>query len=91
MTRLLARWIFPVDQPPIERGIVEFVDGIISAVEPFTGQPDSETVDLGNVAIIPGLVNAHAHLEFSSLDSPIEPARPFTDWIGRLLAHRRER
>lgn len=91
MTRLLARWVFPVDQPPIERGIVEFVDGIISAVEPFTGQPDPETVDLGNVAITPGLVNAHAHLEFSSLDSPIEPALPFTDWIGRLLAHRRER
>lgn len=91
MTRLLARWVFPVDQPPIERGIVEFVDGIISAVEPFIGQPDPETVDLGNVAIIPGLVNAHAHLEFSSLDSPIEPALPFTDWIGRLLAHRRER
>lgn len=91
MTRLLARWIFPVDQPPIERGIVEFVDGIISAIEPFTGQPDSETVDLGNVAIIPGLVNAHAHLEFSSLESPIEPALPFTNWIGRLLTHRRER
>lgn len=91
MTRLLARWVFPVDQPPIERGIIEFVDGIISAVEPLNGQPDSETVDLGNTAIIPGLVNAHAHLEFSSLDSPIEPVLPFTDWIGRLLAHRRER
>jgi cytosine/adenosine deaminase-related metal-dependent hydrolase len=91
MTRLLARWIFPVDQLPIERGVVEIVDGIISAVEPLSGQADSETVDLGNVAIIPGLVNAHAHLEFSSLDSPIEPALPFTDWIGRLLAHRRER
>jgi len=91
MTRLLARWIFPVDQPPIERGLVEIIDGIISTVEPFTGQPDSGTVDLGNVAIIPGLVNAHAHLEFSSLDAPIEPALPFTDWIGRLMAHRRER
>ena len=91
MTRLLARWIFPVDQPPIERGIVEIVDRMISAVESLTGLPDSETIDLGNVAIIPGLVNAHAHLEFSSLESPIEPALPFTDWIGRLLAHRRER
>ena len=26
MKRLLARWVFPVDQPPIERGIVEIVD-----------------------------------------------------------------
>lgn len=91
MTRLLARWIFPVDQPPIERGLVEFDNGIITAVEPLAGTPDGQTKDLGNVAIIPGLVNAHAHLEFSSLDVPIEPALPFTDWIGRLLAHRRER
>lgn len=91
MNRLLARWIFPVDQPPIERGIVEIVDGIIADVGRLHGQSDAETLDLGNVAIIPGLVNAHAHLEFSSLDSPIEPALPFTDWIGRLLAHRRVR
>lgn len=91
MKRLLARWVFPVDQPPIERGIVEIVDGVISSVAPLNGQPDAATTDLGDVAIIPGLVNAHAHLEFSSLDSPIEPALPFTGWIGRLLAHRRER
>jgi cytosine/adenosine deaminase-related metal-dependent hydrolase len=91
MNRLLARWIFPVDQPPIERGVVEIVDGIIADVSPLLGQPDAETLDLGNAAIIPGLVNAHAHLEFSSLESPIEPALPFTNWIGRLLAHRRER
>tara|TARA_R110002072_G_scaffold303108_2_gene493860 strand:- start:23952 stop:25196 length:1245 start_codon:yes stop_codon:yes gene_type:complete len=91
MTRLLAHWIFPVDQPPIEHGIVEITDGTVSAVKPLSGQPDSTMVDLGNVAIIPGLVNAHAHLEFGSLDAPIEPALPFTDWIGRLLAHRRER
>ena len=91
MTRLLARWVFPVDQPPIERGIVEITNGIISAVEPLSGQPDSRTIVLGNVAITPGLVNSHAHLEFSSLDSPIEPSLPFTEWVGRLLAHRRER
>ncbi len=91
MKRLLARWVFPVDQPPIEHGVVEIVDGVISDVGPLHGQPDSETTDLGNAAIIPGLVNAHAHLEFSSLDSPIKPALPFTDWIGRLLAYRRER
>ena len=91
MKRLLARWVFPVDQPPIERGVVEIVNGVISDVCPLNGQPDADTTDLGDVAIIPGLVNAHAHLEFSSLDSPIEPALPFTDWIGRLLAHRRAR
>lgn len=91
MTKLLARWVFPVDQPPIERCLVEIIDGRVAAIESFRGQPDRDTVDLRHAAIIPALVNAHAHLEFSSLTSPIEPAQPFTGWIGRLLAHRRER
>lgn len=91
MTRLLASWVFPVDGPPIARGVVEIVGGVIAAVEPHRGRPDAGTIELSNVAIIPGLVNAHAHLEFSSLSSPICPPSPFTGWIGQLLSHRRER
>jgi cytosine/adenosine deaminase-related metal-dependent hydrolase len=51
--------------------------------------PDCE--DLGNVALIPGLVNTHSHLELSDCRSPLTPLLPFTTWIGRLLQHRRER
>ncbi len=45
-------------------------------------------MDLGNVAILPGLVNAHTHLEFSELTKPLEPAESFTDWIRALVGHR---
>jgi len=47
--------------------------------------------DLGNVAILPGLVNAHTHLEFSDLPEPIgTPGMPFVDWIRLVIDHFRQ-
>ncbi len=89
--RIVARWVIPVDQPPIEDGVVEIADGRIVEVGRRSGAPDDATLDLGNAALLPALVNAHAHLEFSDLAEPIEPAAPFTQWIRNLLAYRRER
>ena len=53
--------------------------------------PPAETHDLGDVALIPGLINAHTHLEFSELAEPLQPSRPFSDWLRALLAYRRSR
>ena len=71
-----ARWVLPIDQPPIEGGIVTIAGGRIVAVgENCSGRPPR---DLGDVALLPGLVNAHTHLEFSLLDQPLgEPGMPF--------------
>ena len=69
---LKARYLFPVDGPPIADGMVVVDKGQIEAV--VTAAPDCETIDLGNVAVIPGLVNAHVHLEFSGLDRPLGPS-----------------
>jgi cytosine/adenosine deaminase-related metal-dependent hydrolase len=89
--RVAARWVIPVDQPPIEDGVVEIADGRIVEVRHRAGASDDATLDLGNAALLPALVNAHAHLEFSDLAQPIQPATPFTQWIRNLLAYRRER
>ncbi|MCH8830874.1 MAG: amidohydrolase family protein, partial [Planctomycetes bacterium] len=83
-----ARWIFPGDSPPLENATVEIEFGRITAVH---ARVDSQAVDLGNSVLIPGLVNAHTHLEFSHLTAPIQPAQPFTDWIRAIVQTRRER
>lgn len=86
--KLRARWVFPVAGPPLEGGLVEMVGGRIVGV---STRFDPHAVDLGNVALIPGLINAHTHLELSDCPSPLWPRLPFTEWIRAVLAHRRSR
>lgn len=89
--RLRARWVFPVAGPPIENGVVSIRGELIESVEAAGGN-SAEAIDLGDVAILPGLVNAHTHLEFSSLTEPLgEPGMPFADWIRLVVAYRRSR
>jgi cytosine/adenosine deaminase-related metal-dependent hydrolase len=84
---LRARWVFPVDQPPLADGVVEIQGNRIVAVRPYHA---GESVDdLGDVALLPGLVNAHTHLEFSRIEQPLgEPGIPFPNWIQLVLDYR---
>lgn len=84
-----ARWVLPIGQPPIEGGWVAVEDGVIHAIG--DGRPPSGPVtDLGDTAILPGLINAHTHLELSWLAGRI-PAAPSMDvWIRGLMAARRQ-
>lgn len=50
---------------------------------------DTNVTDLGDVAIMPSLVNAHTHLEFSNLTAPIgQPGTELADWIAQVVRHR---
>jgi cytosine/adenosine deaminase-related metal-dependent hydrolase len=84
---LTARWVFPVDGPPIERGVVSVHAERILAVEP----PGKRTpdIDLGNAAILPGLVNAHTHLDLTGLRGKCPPSEDFTGWLRQVIVHRR--
>ncbi len=84
---LKARYVFPVAGKPIPDGIVTTAGQRIIAVQdgPATGDVD----DLGNVAILPGLVNTHTHLEFSDLSEPLgEPGIGFVDWVRLVIEYR---
>jgi cytosine/adenosine deaminase-related metal-dependent hydrolase len=84
---LRARVIFPVDQPPILDGIVTIDADRIVALGPHYAE--SNAIDLGDVALLPGLVNAHTHLEFSNLRRPIgQPGIDIVDWIRLIIAER---
>ncbi|VTT98020.1 amidohydrolase : Amidohydrolase OS=Isosphaera pallida (strain ATCC 43644 / DSM 9630 / IS1B) GN=Isop_1172 PE=4 SV=1: Amidohydro_1 [Gemmataceae bacterium] len=88
---LTARWVFPVAGPPLARGVVTVEGDRIAAVEPHGARTADE--DLGNVAIVPGLVNAHTHLDLSGARGLIPPTDPdhFTDWLRGVIAYRRTR
>lgn len=61
-------------------------DGVITNIG---SRPLGRTVDLGDGILMPGLVNAHTHLEFSLCDTPIgQPEMSFADWIGQVIAYR---
>src|SRR5262249_33209872 len=40
-----------------------------------------ETVNLGKQVLLPGLINAHCHLDYPFLREKIPPQKSFTDWI----------
>jgi cytosine/adenosine deaminase-related metal-dependent hydrolase len=88
---LKARYVFPVAAEPIHHGAVTVESGLITDVGPARGKTVGvETVDLGNVAILPGLINAHTHLDLSHIEQPLgQQGTSMTDWIRSVIAHRR--
>ena len=91
MIRYRARWLVPICEPPIRDGWVAIDRGrIVAYGRPAPGDTQGE-LDLGEVAILPGVVNAHTHLELSYLRDQVDPAADFVTWIRGVVAARRQR
>ena len=89
---LRARVVLPVSAAPIDDGAVSVADGKIAAVgrfRDFDASDHDEVIDLGEQLLMPGLVNAHCHLDFSMMRHAIQPQRSFSDWIRRINALKR--
>ena len=93
MIRCHASWVLPISGPPLRDGWVAIEDGQVvacgSAAPDAPAVRDAREVDLGRVAILPGLVNAHTHLELSYLAGQIASGPSFVSWIRAVMAARR--
>ena len=85
---LRARVVLPITAPPIEDGAVRFLDDQILAVGRFQdlASSDAEIHDLGEVILMPGLINAHCHLDYTHMGGVISPPNSFVDWIQSIVA-----
>jgi len=91
---LRSRIVVPVSRSPIENGAVLVSGNRIERVgrwKDFASDATTgDTVDLGDAALLPGLVNAHCHLDYTDMAGTIPPQRSFTDWIKLMLAAKAE-
>jgi cytosine/adenosine deaminase-related metal-dependent hydrolase len=85
---LRARIVLPVSQPPIENGAVLVSGNRITAIGrwPDLKTSDAEVFDLGESIILPGLINAHCHLDYTNMAGMIPLPKSFSDWIKSMLA-----
>ena len=91
-TILRARHVLPVTSPVIEDGAVVIEGNTITAVGPaaeICAQHPGEVIDLGGQVLLPGLINAHCHLDYTMMRRSISPQRSFTEWIRRINALKR--
>ena len=86
---ITCRSILPLQGPPLERGWLRIGRGRIEGIG--RRGPSGPVIDLGDAIILPGLVNAHTHLEFSDLAAPLPAGTNLTDWIAEVVRLRRAR
>jgi 5-methylthioadenosine/S-adenosylhomocysteine deaminase len=78
-----ADWVLPVDGPPIENGHVEWADGLVTDIG--AGRADDHR---DGAVILPGLVNAHSHLEYA-VYAGFGDGEPFGGWLATHILRKR--
>src|SRR5579859_7003912 len=87
-----ADFVLPISSPPLAGGAVRVEEAQVVAVGRACDLPQQagETViDLGACTLLPGLINAHCHLDYTGFRGAIAPRHSFTDWIKNINALRR--
>jgi cytosine/adenosine deaminase-related metal-dependent hydrolase len=84
-----SRVVVPMVGEPIENGAVAILGNQITGVGQFEevrASHGGEVLDLGEQILLPGLINAHCHLDYTLLRGKIPPQGSFTDWIRAINA-----
>jgi len=89
-----ARTVVTMDGAPVHNGAVAISDNQIIDVGKFpevsAQRPEKKIVDLGEQALLPGLINAHCHLDYTCLRGKIPPKKSFAHWIRAINAEKAE-
>ena len=88
-----ARWVLPITSPPIESGAIaidgERIAAVGQAADIVARFPHFPVTDFGMSAILPGLVNAHSHLELTVMRGFLEREEGnFFAWLRKLTIAR---
>ncbi|MGH8100301.1 MAG: amidohydrolase family protein, partial [Chthoniobacterales bacterium] len=86
-----ARVVVTMDGPPIDNGAVAIeADRVVDVgkFDEIRARHSGEMVDLGEQALLPGLINAHCHLDYTCLRGKIPPPKTFTDWIRAIVSEK---
>lgn len=92
MLILHAQCVLSPDSPDLPDGAVVVQDHKILDSIPFSQArrrfPDACIIDLTHCALLPGLINAHTHLELTPLCGQIPYHGDFFNWVAGLTAAR---
>ena len=83
-----ARWVLPIASSALADGAIVVEGCLLQYVGPSVGAIADRHVQLGNAVLMPGLVNAHSHLELTALRGFLE-GLDFRDWLRVLTEARR--
>ena len=86
-----ARAVVTTDGAPVENGAVAISGNRILDVgklDEVKARNSGEIVDLGEQVLLPGLINAHCHLDYTCLRNKIPPQKSFAGWIQAINAEK---
>jgi len=86
-----ARTVVTMDGAPIDNGAVAVTGTKISAVGDFAdirAARSGQVIDLGEQILLPGLINAHCHLDYTNLRGKIPRTPSFANWIRSINAEK---
>lgn len=87
-----ASWLLPITSPPIPNGALMIDNDRIVDVGPREvlkrRHPSAPETSFKHGVILPGVINAHTHLELSVMQGHVPDGLPFSEWAYRVITER---
>lgn len=82
-----ADWLYPGDGQPLRNGWIRVEGGRITETGTGALPADAAKTEHAGAALLPGLVNAHCHLELTTLHDRLDREKPFPTWVEQLRGY----